>query len=91
MTTAFTIAGMLMLAAAAALVLYRVFRGPTNLDRLIATDILLVVVICGVGMEAAWHRRTTSLPLLVVLGLVSFVGGVAIARFMSHDSDREAP
>ena len=53
--------------------------------------ILLVIVIAGVGMEAAWHKRATSLPLLMVLGIVSFVGGVAIARFMSHDSDREAP
>jgi multicomponent Na+:H+ antiporter subunit F len=91
MTTFFALAGMFMLATAAALVLYRVYRGPTNLDRLVATDILLVIVIAGVGMEAAWHKRTTSLPLLMVLGIVSFVGGVAIARFMSHDSDREAP
>ncbi|MCU1537775.1 MAG: hypothetical protein JWP82_2126 [Humibacillus sp.] len=80
-------AGMLMLGVAAALVLVRIYRGPSNLDRIIATEILLVVVIAGIAMEAAWHRTAQSLPLLMILGLVSFVGGVAVTRFMSASTD----
>ncbi|MEO6997961.1 MAG: monovalent cation/H+ antiporter complex subunit F [Terracoccus sp.] len=75
--------GMLMLGAAAALVLVRIYRGPNNLDRIIATEILLIIVIAGIAMEAVWHRTSTSLPLLMILGLVSFVGGVAVTRFMA--------
>lgn len=76
-------AAMLMLGAAAALVLVRIYRGPNNLDRIIATEILLIIVIAGIAMEAVWHRTSTSLPLLMILGLVSFVGGVAVTRFMA--------
>lgn len=75
-------AAMLMLGAAAVLVLVRIYRGPNNLDRIIATEILLIIVIAGIAMEAVWHRTSTSLPLLMILGLVSFVGGVAVTRFM---------
>lgn len=78
---------MLMLGAAAALVLVRIYRGPSNLDRIIATEILLIIVIAGIAMEAVWHRTTTSLPLLMILGLVSFVGGVAVTRFMAHGAE----
>ena len=76
-----------MLGAAAALVLVRLFRGPSNLDRIIAAEILLVIVIAGVALESARQRTTTYLPLLMILGLVGFVGGVAVTRFLSRDSD----
>jgi multicomponent Na+:H+ antiporter subunit F len=83
-------AGMLMLGAAAALVLVRIYRGPSSLDRIIATEILLVVVIAAIAMEAAWHHTAASLPLLMILGLVSFVGGVAVTRFMSASTDPQS-
>ncbi|NUO35748.1 MAG: cation:proton antiporter [Terrabacter sp.] len=76
-----------MLGGAAALVLVRLFHGPSNLDRIIAAEILLVIVVAGVAIESARQGTSTYLPLLMVLGLVSFVGGVAVTRFMSRDSD----
>lgn len=76
-----------LLGTAAVLVLVRLFRGPSNLDRIVAAEILLVIVIAGVALESARQRTSTYLPLLMVLGLVGFVGGVAVTRFLSHDSD----
>ena len=75
------------LGSAAAIVLVRLFRGPTNLDRIVAAEILMVIVIAGVAAESAWQRTATNLPLLLILGLVGFVGGVAVTRFMSRDGD----
>ncbi|MEW1954857.1 monovalent cation/H+ antiporter complex subunit F [Terrabacter sp. NPDC080008] len=83
-------AALAMLGAAAALVVVRLFKGPSNLDRIIAAEILLVVVIAGVAIESARTRTTTYLPLLMILGLVGFVGGVAVTRFLSRDSDEPA-
>ena len=83
-------AALAMLGAAAALVVVRLFKGPSNLDRIIAAEILLVVVIAGVAIESARTRTTTYLPLLMILGLVGFVGGVAVTRFLSRDSDDPA-
>ena len=77
-----------MLGVAAALVPRApLHRGPSNLDRIVAAEILLVIVIAGVALESAWQRTTTNLPLLMILGLVGFVGGVAVTRFLSRDSD----
>ncbi|HET7800632.1 MAG TPA: monovalent cation/H+ antiporter complex subunit F [Humibacillus xanthopallidus] len=76
-----------LLGSAAAIVLVRLFRGPTNLDRIVAAEILMVIVIAGVATESAWQRTATNLPLLLILGLVGFVGGVAVTRFMSRDAD----
>ena len=63
------------------------FRGPTNLDRIVAAEILMVIVIAGIATESAVQRTATNLTLLLVLGLVGFVGGVAVTRFMSRDAD----
>lgn len=85
--TAVFLAALAMLGLAAVLVLTRIFRGPSNLDRIVATDVLLVIVIAGVALDAAGTRSATSLPLLMILALVSFVGGVAVTRLLGHDTD----
>jgi multicomponent Na+:H+ antiporter subunit F len=70
-----------LLFAAAALVLVRIVRGPTTLDRIVAVDVLLAVVVCAVAAEAAYTRDATSLPILVVLSILGFIGSVGVARF----------
>ena len=44
----------------------------------------------GSALEAAVHRHTTTLPILVVLSLLGFVGSVSIARFTRGSDDVEA-
>lgn len=78
------VAGILVTAllfAAASLVLVRIVRGPTTLDRIVAVDVLLAVVVCAVAAEAAYTRDATSLPILVVLSILGFIGSVSVARF----------
>ncbi|WP_022926846.1 monovalent cation/H+ antiporter complex subunit F [Patulibacter americanus] len=70
-----------MLALAAVLSIVRVVRGPSALDRAVAMDVLLSCAIGGIGLEAAYGRHGTTLPVLAVLALLGFVGSVAIARF----------
>jgi multicomponent Na+:H+ antiporter subunit F len=85
-TTA-VITALALLGAAGVIVLVRLYRGPSNLDRIIAAEILLVIVIAGVALESARQHTSTYLPLLMILGLVGFVGGVAVTRFLSRDTD----
>jgi multicomponent Na+:H+ antiporter subunit F len=70
-----------LLFAAASLVLVRIVRGPTTLDRIVAVDVLLAVVVCAIAAEAAYTRDATSLPILVVLSILGFIGSVSVARF----------
>jgi multicomponent Na+:H+ antiporter subunit F len=79
-----------ILAVAALLLVARISLGPTMLDRVVALDVLVAVVICGLALEAAVHRHTTTLPILVVLSLLGFVGSVSIARFSPGSDDVDA-
>ena len=75
------IAVSVLLFVALTLVLVRVVRGPTTLDRIVAVDVLLAVVVCAIAAEAAYTRDATSLPILVVLSILGFIGSVSVARF----------
>jgi multicomponent Na+:H+ antiporter subunit F len=79
-----------VLGLAALLLVVRISLGPTMLDRAVALDVLVAVVICGLALEAAVHRHTTTLPILVVLSLLGFIGSVSIARFTPGSDDVEA-
>lgn len=79
-----------ILGIAALLLVTRISLGPTMLDRLVALDVLVAVIICGLALEAAVNRHTTTLPVLVVLSLLGFVGSVSVARFSPGSDDVEA-
>lgn len=79
-----------LLAVAALLLIARISLGPTMLDRVVALDVLVAVIICGLGLEAAANRHATTLPVLGVLSLVGFVGSVSVARFTRGKDDVEA-
>jgi multicomponent Na+:H+ antiporter subunit F len=79
-----------MLGIAALLLVVRISRGPTMLDRVVALDVLVAVVIGALALEAAAARHTTTLPVLAVLSLLGFVGSVSVARFSPGSDDVEA-
>ena len=70
-----------LLSVAALLGLTRIVLGPSLLDRVIATDVLLAVIMGAVGTEAAINRHATTLPILVVLAILGFVGSVGVVQF----------
>ncbi|MBX7268377.1 cation:proton antiporter [Micromonospora sp. Llam7] len=74
-----------LLSVAALLALVRLYRGPSLLDRVIAADMLLATMVGAVGAEAAINRHATTLPVLVVLALLGFVGSVSLVRFAVRD------
>ncbi|MFD2091601.1 monovalent cation/H+ antiporter complex subunit F [Blastococcus deserti] len=71
-----------MLGTAALLALVRLARGPSLLDRVVATDTLLVIISASLAVHAALERDPTVVPVLVVVSLLAFVGSVSIARYI---------
>jgi multicomponent Na+:H+ antiporter subunit F len=71
-----------LLGAGAFLALVRLALGPSLLDRVVATDTLLVIVSAGLAVYAALERDPTLVPVLVVVALLAFVGSVSIARYV---------
>ncbi len=79
----------LMLGVAGIMALIRAERGPTMLNRTLALDVFATVLIGGIALEAAFSRRTDTLPILVALSLVGFVGSVTISRFAAREPVEE--
>lgn len=71
---------LLMLLAAGALTLVRLFRGPDTLDRIAALDVVVVLVVAAVSVYVAFYRDGSNIPLLVAFSLVAFVGSASAAR-----------
>ncbi|TFC42774.1 sodium:proton antiporter [Cryobacterium sp. TMT1-21] len=76
------VAGVLF-GAGGLLALYRIIRGPSVLDRVIASDVLVATVICALGAEMALNRHVDTLPVLLVLALFAVLGSLSVARFLS--------
>jgi multicomponent Na+:H+ antiporter subunit F len=75
-----------LFAVGAALVVVRVVRGPTILDRMIASDVLLTTMMLVLGAVMALERRTDLVPVLLVLAGSAAFATVAVARSVSkHD------
>ncbi|SCF37683.1 multisubunit sodium/proton antiporter, MrpF subunit [Micromonospora matsumotoense] len=85
MTVVLAIVLTVLLSTTALLALARIYRGPSLLDRVIAADLLLAAMLGAVGAEAAVNRHATTLPVLVVLSLLGFVGSVALVRFAARE------
>ena len=73
-----------LLGASALMAVFRVVTGPTILDRMVASEVFLVTVMCGLLVEMAYERDTYALSLVLCLALLGFVGSVSVARFVSR-------
>ncbi len=71
-------------AVAALLTLVRIVRGPSILDRAVASDVLLTLVMCVLGAEMAIDHHTRTLPVLLVIAAVGVFGSISIARFVAR-------
>lgn len=87
MNTVWTISAV-MLIAAIAITMFRLLAGPGTLDRLVALDTFVAVMMCSIGTWAAYSLDTTVTYSLTALALISFVGSVSVARFRVRDTDR---
>jgi multicomponent Na+:H+ antiporter subunit F len=69
---------------AALLTLWRIVVGPSILDRAVASDVLLTLVMCVLGAEMAINHHTRSLPVLLIIAAVGVFGSISIARFVAR-------
>lgn len=79
----------LLFAAAAFLAVARIIRGPSILDRVIASDVLLTTLTLVVGSEMVINGHTRTIPLMVVLAATAVFSTIAVARYVSkHDAPK---
>lgn len=83
--TIYLVSGVLLLLAAA-LTLVRMLLGPQSLDRVVATDTLVAIAICGIAAYGAAADSSAVVPAVVALTLLGFVGSVSVVRYRVRDT-----
>ena len=68
--------------AAFLLALGRFVLGPTRLDRVVAFDVLTIIAITFIVLAALIQGRGIYLDVALVYALLSFLGVIAIARYL---------
>ena len=75
--------------AAALLIVWRIIIGPSILDRAVASDVLLTLVMCVLGAEMAINQHTRTLPVLLIIAAVGVFGSISIARFVARKDNAD--
>ncbi|GAA4812725.1 monovalent cation/H+ antiporter complex subunit F [Streptomyces ziwulingensis] len=80
---AMLVAAVVMILVAGALLLHRIWYGPSMLDRAVALDVAAALIIAGIGVKAAHDGDSFYFPVMLVLAFLGFTGSVGIARFIA--------
>jgi len=74
-----------MLALGAILAFGRLVRGPTLPDRVIAIDLIGVLIVCTLVVVASDAGGALFLDVAIFIALISFVGTVAYAHYLERE------
>jgi len=73
---------MVLLWAAIALALYRLVRGPSLADRVVALDLIAILMVGVIVVHSIRTDQDVYLRAAIVVGLVAYLGTVAFAYFI---------
>ncbi|RII41569.1 cation:proton antiporter [Galactobacter valiniphilus] len=69
-----------LLSLAAAAAIWRIMRGPSLLDRMLAADVLLVIVGSALLVHAAMTKDLSNIVFVLIMAIAGFLGSVTVAR-----------
>ncbi|MEE4289038.1 MAG: K+/H+ antiporter subunit F [Erythrobacter sp.] len=74
--------GFVIIAVALLLNLWRLLKGPTRGDRILALDTMLINAIALIVLYGIYERSTFYFEASLLLAMVGFVGTVAYTKFL---------
>lgn len=75
----------------AVLALIRALRGPTVLDRMIASDVVLTTIVIGLGIDMAVRGHQDSIVLMIVISATAVFATIMVARHVSKQTGSGSP
>ena len=75
---------LLMLVVGLLLATYRLIKGPSLADRVVALDLIGVLCLGTILVLSVRSREPVYLDVAIVLGIVAFMGTVAFARYLER-------
>ena len=73
-----------LVGGAFALSLFRLVRGPTSADRVVALDLMAALTVGAIALQTMATGSHAFLRVATVLALVGFLGTVAFATYLSR-------
>ena len=83
MTSILYVAATILFVGAGLLALFRIVRGPSILDRLIASDVMLTTLMLVIGADMVINGHTRSIPVMLVLSAIATFATVSVTRYVS--------
>lgn len=77
-------ASFIMVMVAVALGFIRLIKGPSLADRVVALDLMTVLIVAFCGLYALLSEVQAFLDVAIVLALIGFLATVAFARFIER-------
>ncbi len=81
--TAHSILGISMLLAG-----YRIWKGPSVPDRIVALDLLAALIMAQIVLSVAQNRFISYLDVATAIAIIAFLATVAFARYLEN---KDAP
>lgn len=70
------------LTATALCSIVRIVRGPTILDRMVASDVLLTTLMLAVGADMVVRKHTDTIALMTVIAATATFATIVVARYV---------
>ncbi|AZK46425.1 Na(+)/H(+) antiporter subunit F1 [Paenibacillus lentus] len=73
-----------LFSVAIAISLYRIIRGPSIPDRVIALDMIGVNLISGIAALSILLKTKAYLEVILILGILAFISTISLSRFIER-------
>lgn len=68
--------------------LTRIVRGPTILDRMVASDVLLTTLLLAIGADMALRGHTWGIPIMLGIAATAVLATIAVARYVRRRAEQ---
>lgn len=75
------------LTATALAAVVRIVRGPTILDRMIGSDVLLTTLLLTIGIDMAIRGSTEAIPIMAVIAATAVLATIVVARYVRRRAE----
>ena len=69
--------------------LVRLIKGPDAADRIVALDLISMLIVAFLATESIYAGETSFLDVAIAYALIAFLGTVALARFLMRSPQRK--
>lgn len=84
MTEKILILSLVLFSITIAVALFRIIRGPSMPDRVVALDMIGVTLLSMIAIVSILLKTKAFLEVILILGILSFIGTIAFSKYLER-------